>query len=221
MGAERTLRAGVYLRVSSRDQSHDSQRQALADYVARRGWTVAGTFTDTVVGTARVRPGLTALNEAARKREIDVVVVFRFDRFARSVSHLVGALEEYRALGVDFVSVNDPVDTTTPAGRAMFTIIGAFAELERSILSERVTAGMDAARKRGVKVGRPQGVTPEAAAEAIRVHGGVRAAGRALKVSPTTIQRALARRPETVVGEPPESAVSSVPDPPPSVRPES
>ena len=148
-------RAGIYLRVSSRDQSHDSQRQVLLDYVKARGWTLAGEFTDTVVGVARQRPGLDALNAAVHKRQLDVVVVFRFDRFARSLAHLVLALEAFNAAGVGFVSVNDPVDTTTPTGKAMFAIIGAFAELERSILSERVQAGMAAARARGTKVGRP------------------------------------------------------------------
>ena len=91
----------------------------------------------------------------ARRRKFECVVVWKFDRFARSTSHLLRALEEFSALGIDFVSVTEAIDTSTPAGKMVFTVLGAVAELETSIIRERVIAGQNAARKRGVKFGRP------------------------------------------------------------------
>lgn len=108
-----------------------------------------------VSGRREGRPQLNALMTAARNCEIDCVLVWKFDRFARSTRHLLAALEEFNHLGVRFVSVQDQIDTDTPTGRAMFTIIGAMAELESSLISERVTAGMRAAETRGKHLGRP------------------------------------------------------------------
>ena len=108
-----------------------------------------------VSGRREGRPKLNALMSAARNREIDCVLVWKFDRFARSTRHLLTALEEFNHLGVRFISVQDQVDTDSPMGRAMFTIIGAMAELELSLISERVTAGMKAAEARGKHLGRP------------------------------------------------------------------
>ena len=108
-----------------------------------------------VSGRREGRPRLNALMTVARNREIDCVLVWKFDRFARSTRHLLTALEEFNHLGVRFVSVQDQVDTDSPMGRAMFTIIGAMAELESSLISERVTAGMKAAEARGKHLGRP------------------------------------------------------------------
>jgi DNA invertase Pin-like site-specific DNA recombinase len=108
-----------------------------------------------VSGRREGRPHLNALMAAARNREIDCVLVWKFDRFARSTRHLLAALEEFNHLGVRFVSVQDQIDTDSPMGRAMFTIIGVMAELEASLLSERVTAGMRAAEARGKHLGRP------------------------------------------------------------------
>ena len=112
-----------------------------------------------VSGRREGRPQLNALMAAARNHEIDCVLVWKFDRFARSTRHLLAALEEFNHLGVRFVSVQDQVDTDSPMGRAMFTIIGAMAELESSLISERVTAGMRAAEARGKHLGRP--ATPQ------------------------------------------------------------
>lgn len=107
-------------------------------------------------GRKQGRPQLDALMKAARNYECDCVLVWKFDRFARSTRHLLTALEEFDHLGIRFVSVQDQVDTSSPMGKAMFTIIGAMAELESSLISERVTAGMAAAKSRGKHVGRPR-----------------------------------------------------------------
>jgi DNA invertase Pin-like site-specific DNA recombinase len=109
-----------------------------------------------VSGRREGRPQLNALMTAVRNREVDCVLVWKFDRFARSTGHLLAALEEFDHLGVRFISVQDQIDTDSPMGRAMFTIIGAMAELESSLISERVTAGMKAAKARGRHLGRPQ-----------------------------------------------------------------
>ena len=116
------------------------------------------------------RPNLDRLLADVRRRKFDVVVVWRFDRFARSTSHLLRALEEFQALGVDFVSVTEAIDTSTPAGKMVFTVLGAVAELERSIIRERVIAGQKAARRRGVRSGRPN-VSPLAEIEKLRKTG--------------------------------------------------
>ena len=134
-----------------------------------------------------------ALMLAARRREIDVVAVWRFDRFARSLSHLVVALTEFRALGVQFVSHQEGIDTSTPIGMAMFQIAGAMAELEANLARERVQAGLDAARARGVVVGRPRAaLTPQEAEEAVHRHGGLRPAAKALGLAPSLLARRLA-----------------------------
>jgi len=128
----------------------------LRGYAERAGLDVIRDYCDVAVsGRREGRPQLNALMIAARKREIDCVLVWKFDRFARSTRHLLAALEEFDHLGIRFVSVQDQIDTDSPMGRAMFTIIGAMAELESSLISERVTAGMKAAEARGRHLGRP------------------------------------------------------------------
>src|SRR5437867_8077000 len=133
------------------------QVTALREYVSRRGWTLAGDYIDNAIsGSRESRPALDRLMADARRRVFDAVAVFRFDRFARSVSHLARALDEFRALGIEFVSLHEAIDTSTPMGRAMFHIAGAFAELEREIIRERVKAGLQNARRRGKRLGRPR-----------------------------------------------------------------
>jgi DNA invertase Pin-like site-specific DNA recombinase len=149
-------RAALYLRVSTPDQKPDLQFDGLRAYAARAGLDIVQDFCDVgVSGRREGRPQLNALMASVRNREIDCVVVWKFDRFARSTRHLLAALEEFNHLGVRFVSVQDQIDTDSPMGRAMFTIIGAMAELESSLISERVTAGMRAAETRGKHLGRP------------------------------------------------------------------
>src|SRR5271165_2348948 len=149
-------RTALYLRVSTPEQKPDLQYDGLRGYAARAGLQVVQDYYDVgVSGRREGRPHLSALMTAVRNREIDCVLVWKFDRFARSTRHLLVALEEFDHLGVRFISVQDQIDTDSPMGRAMFTIIGAMAELESSLISERVTAGMKAAEARGRHLGRP------------------------------------------------------------------
>ena len=161
-------RAAVYVRVSTAnksrqggavtfDQNPEVQEQPLRDLATQRGWVVHHVYSDRASGAADRRPGLDALLRDARRGEFDVVIVWRFDRFARSVRQLVLALEEFRSLGIDFVSHQEALDTSTPMGKALFTIIAAMAELERSVIRERVVAGLEYARRHGTKSGKPIG----------------------------------------------------------------
>ncbi len=152
-------RAAVYARVSTKDKGQDVETQLmpLREYCRYRGLQIVEEFIDAgISGSKEKRPALDRLMLQARKRKVDVVIVVRFDRFARSVSHLLKALEEFNALGVDFISVNESIDTSTPMGKMVFTIIGAVAEMERALIRERVKAGMDRFAKQGGKFGRPQ-----------------------------------------------------------------
>jgi DNA invertase Pin-like site-specific DNA recombinase len=132
------------------------QTRELKEYIERRGWRLAGEYVDIgISGTKEKRPELDRLMSDAHKRRFDVVCVWRFDRFARSVSHLLRALETFKALGIDFISFSEQMDTSTPAGKMVFTVLGAVAELERSLIIERVRAGMRNARAKGKLIGRP------------------------------------------------------------------
>lgn len=150
------MRAAIYCRVSTFDQSVSMQLRELRQYAKRRGWKIASEFVDEGVSGAKAsRPQLDKLMQDAHKRKFDAVVVWKFDRFARSVSHLLRALETFDSLGIAFVSLSESIDTSTPAGKMVFTVLGAVAELERSLIGERVRAGIRAARARGVRLGRP------------------------------------------------------------------
>jgi len=127
-----------------------------SEYCNRRGWAVAGEYVDIgISGTKEKRPELDRLMADAHRRKFDVVVVWSFDRMARSVSHLLRVLETFNSLGIGFVSLREQIDTSTPAGKMVFTVLGAVAELERSLIAERVRAGMRNARAKGAKIGRP------------------------------------------------------------------
>jgi DNA invertase Pin-like site-specific DNA recombinase len=132
------------------------QTRELNEYCLRRGWTVVGEYVDVgISGTKEKRPELDRLLGDAHSRRFDAVVVWKFDRFARSVLHLLRALENFQALGIDFVSLSEQLDTSTPTGKMVFTVLGAVAELERSLIVERVRAGMRNARAKGKRIGRP------------------------------------------------------------------
>jgi len=149
------LRAALYARVSTANNGQDPtvQTRELEEYCQRRGWKVAGQYIDVgISGTKERRPQLDRLIADAHRRKFDAVVVWKFDRFARSVSHL---LETFKALGIEFVSLSEQMDTSTPTGKMVFTVLGAVAELERSLIAERVKAGMRNARAKGKRVGRP------------------------------------------------------------------
>lgn len=150
-------RVALYMRVSTIEQKPDLQIDELRAYAERAGMEIAEEYLDVAVsGKKQGRPQLDALMTAARDRAFDQVLVWKFDRFARSTKHLLSALEEFDHLGIGFVSLRDQIDTSSPMGRAMFTLVGAMAELESSLISERVTAGMKAAKAKGKHVGRPR-----------------------------------------------------------------
>jgi DNA invertase Pin-like site-specific DNA recombinase len=150
------MRTALYLRVSTLRQKSDLQADGLRRYAVRAGLEVVAEYRDIAVsGRKEGRPQLQALMQAARHHEFACILVWKFDRFARSVSHLLGALEEFNYLGIRFISVQDQVDTASPIGKAMFTIIGTMAELESSLISERVKADMATARVWGKRRGRP------------------------------------------------------------------
>ncbi len=160
--------AALYVRVSTTAKSKrgdavnfiqnpDVQEQPLRDLVAQRGWAVHRVYSDRASGAKEKRPGLSALLADARRGLFGAVVVWRFDRFARSVPQLVLALEEFRSLGIDFISHQESLDSSTPMGKAMFTVIAAMAELERNIIRERVIAGLEYANANGTRSGRPVG----------------------------------------------------------------
>jgi len=149
-------RTVLYMRVSTADQKPDLQVDNLRDYAKRANLQIDHEYLDVAVsGRKEGHPQLNALMKAARNREFDCVLVWKFDRFARSTRHLLTALEEFDHLAIRFISMQDQIDTSSPMGKAMFTIIGAMAELESSLISERVTAGMQAAKARGKQMGRP------------------------------------------------------------------
>ena len=135
----------------------ETQAVALCEYAVHRGFEIAGEYRDEgISGSKDSRPALDRLMKDARARKFDVVIVARFDRFARSVSHLLRALEEFSHLGIDFVSLSESIDTSTPMGRMIFTVLGAVAELERNLIKERVHMGISRARKQGKALGRPR-----------------------------------------------------------------
>ncbi|MGD1156162.1 MAG: recombinase family protein [Terriglobia bacterium] len=150
-------KAAIYARVSTNNgQDPSMQTRELEEFCQRRGWELVGCYVDSgVSGSKESRPELDRLMTDAHQRRFDAVLVWKLDRFGRSLRHLVNALAELGALGVAFVSLRDNLDLSTPSGRLMFQIIGAMAEFERSLIVERVKAGMRNARAKGKRIGRP------------------------------------------------------------------
>lgn len=164
---------GIYARVSTRGKHQDLETQLLPlrAYASKRGWEIREFTDEGISGSKSSRPGLDKLMAAARSRKIDGVVVARFDRFARSTRHLVTALEEFQALGVEFVSLNESIDTSTPMGKMIYTVLAAMAELERGIIQERIHAGLDRARKQGKVLGRKRLIVSKDRVESMRAEG--------------------------------------------------
>lgn len=191
----RTLfRAGLYARVSTHDQQTlPMQNRALREYAARRGWIIALQIREVGSGASE-RELREKLLAAARRREIDVVLVWRLDRWGRSVADLVTTLQELSHLGVGFVSITEALDLTTPAGRAMAGLLAVFAEFEREILRERVRAGLAHARQNGKRLGRPPTAARKAdAVQKLYDHGISKAAiARRLRIGRTSVRRMLA-----------------------------
>jgi len=190
----RMFRAALYSRVSTNDQHTLSmQSRNMREYAARRGWSIAMQVREVGSGAAQ-REAREKLLDAARRREIDIVVVWRLDRWGRSVTDLLATLQELEHLGVGFVSLTEALDLTTPSGRAMAGLLAVFAEFEREILRERVRAGLADAKRNGQRLGRP--MTAGLQADKVRkLHrAGVSKAeiARRLRIGRTSVRRILA-----------------------------
>jgi DNA invertase Pin-like site-specific DNA recombinase len=166
-------RAAIYARVSTHNgQNPEMQLDEVHVFCRRRHWEVVGEYVDTgISGSKEHRPALDRLLSDCRRRQVDAVVVYRYDRFARSLRQLVNALEEFRALGIDFVSLHEGVDTSTPNGRLVFGIFASIAEFERELIRDRVRSGLAAARAKGKKLGRPRVAVDIARIASLRAQG--------------------------------------------------
>lgn len=170
----RRVLAAAYARVSTLNSGQDPtmQTRELREFCERRGWEIFDCYVDNgVSGKKDSRPQLNRMMRDAHARRFDVVVCWRFDRFSRSVSHLCRALETFHALGIQFVSLSEQVDTTTPTGKLVFTILGAVAEGERNLIAERVRAGLKNARAKGKTLGRPRVDVDATRIESLRASG--------------------------------------------------
>ncbi len=187
------MRVALYARVSTAGQNPEVQLTALRQHCAQRELTITEEFIDHgVSGAKEKRPALDRLNKTAWHGQFQAVLVWRFDRFARSVKHLLSALEHFRSLNIHFISLQEQFDTSSPIGQAMFTIIGAMAQLERDILRDRVKAGLERARARGVRLGRPTVARSIYYISFLHREGmSIPAIARKLKCSRSTIRRRL------------------------------
>jgi DNA invertase Pin-like site-specific DNA recombinase len=183
----------IYCRVSTDDQTVENQKRDLLRYCESRELTDVDVFEDVgVSGAQDSRPALDKLMEQVRKHRYSSVLVWKFDRFARSTSHLLQALQEFRDLGVNFISYSEGIDTSTAIGKMVFTFLSAIAEFERSLLQERVRAGMARAKAEGIHCGRPR--VGFDVGEALRLHRegmGVRRIAKRLGVSRSTVHRTI------------------------------
>ena len=188
-----TKKAAIYCRVSTSDQKTDMQLMDLRKYAKDRGMSIHQEYVDNgISGSIKKRPALDKLMADAKKKRFDLVVVWRFDRFARSSRHLVEALHTFRHLGIDFISFNENIDTSSPLGEAIFTIISAMSQLERDIIRERVKAGLKTARNKGKTLGRPKLSVDINKIKEMQNNGdSVRDIARRMNVSTATVSRLL------------------------------
>jgi DNA invertase Pin-like site-specific DNA recombinase len=191
------MRVALYARVStSVGQSPEMQLAELREYAARRGWEVFGEYVDSgVSGSKESRPELNRLMADAHRRYFDIVLCWKIDRFGRSLKHLVNALADLDCYGIAFVSLRDNLDLSTPSGRLMFQIIGAMAEFERSLIQERVRAGLRNAKLKGKTLGRPPLALDRERIARLRASGAsIREISAQLEVSTATVHKALRQR---------------------------
>ncbi len=190
------MRVALYARCSTADQSVDLQLDGLRDYAKVRGFTVVEEYLDEGVSGARARrPALDRLLADAHRRRFDGVLVWRLDRLARSVRHLVNVAADLESLGIDLVVLDQAIDTGTSAARFLFHTLAAVGELERDLIRERTVAGLAAAKRRGKRLGRPRVHVPRAKAQALLAEGSsVSEVARILGVARSTLQRALPKK---------------------------
>lgn len=197
------IRAALYARISTLNHGQDPEVQLgeLREYCQRRGFAIAHEYVDRgISGSRERRPALDKLLADCRKRLVDAVVVYRYDRFARSLRQLVNALEEFRSLGIDFISIREGTDTSTPNGRLVFGIFASIAEFERELIRDRVRSGLAAAKAKGKRVGRPRVAVDVRRIESLRRQGRSWAEiTRETGVSKGTAQRAIAELPKIPV----------------------
>lgn len=193
------FRAGLYARVSTNDQQTLAmQNRSMREYAARRGWTITMQVREVNSGAVR-REAREKLIEAARRREIDVVLVWRLDRWGRSVTDLLATLQELDHLGVGFVSLTEALDLTTAAGRAMAAMLAVFAAFEREILQERTRAGLAHARENGQRLGRPltAGLQADEIRKLYRADLSKSEIARRLQIGRTSVRRIIGERKRT------------------------
>ncbi len=185
-------RVGIYARVSSNRQCPESQLLPLREYATARGFEIVSEYVDVISGSKDSRPELARLMADAAKRRLDAVAVWKFDRFARSTRHLVTALEQFNVLGVDFISLSESIDTSTPMGKMVFTVLAAVAELELSLIRERVVMGLERAKAQGKQLGRPMIEANEEQLLTLSEQGlSSRQIAKQLSLSPSTVLRRL------------------------------
>ncbi len=197
------MRVALYSRVSTNGKGQDTEVQAreLREYAARRSWEIVEEFTDNgVSGAKESRPALDRLIQDAKRRKFDAILCWKLDRIGRSLKHLVNLLAELEAVGVALVSFSDNLDLSTPQGRLMFQIIGAMAEFERSLIQERVKAGLRNARAKGKRIGRPPLAVDSGRIATLRTQGrSIRQIARELGCSPALVHKTLADSRKTFV----------------------
>jgi DNA invertase Pin-like site-specific DNA recombinase len=187
------MKAAIYARVSTVDQDPENQLLELRRYVEARGWQAVEFVDRGVSGAKDRRPALDALLKDAKRRRFDVLVCWRLDRLGRNLRHLVTTLEDLQHIGVQFVSLGEGIDATTPAGKLQLHILAALAEFERGRIRERVLAGLDRVKRQGRRLGRPERKVPESVLAPVRGLP-VREAARRLGVSPATAHRWLSQK---------------------------
>jgi DNA invertase Pin-like site-specific DNA recombinase len=191
-------RAGLYMRVSTVDQHPETQLNDLRQMAGQRGLEIVAEYTDRISGTKAKRPGLDQMMTDARRGRFDVVLVWASDRIARSVKHFLEVLDELSRSNIEYVSFRENIDTGGPLGRAIIIIVGAVAELERSLIVERVRAGMRRARLDGQRIGRVPLVLDSAAIQLDRQRGqSIRQIAKGHRISTATVQRVLHRQATT------------------------
>ena len=198
------MKTGLYARISTTEKTQDPELQLkdLRQYALARGWTIYSEYIDTCSGAKDRRPELDRLLDDARKRRIDSILVWRLDRFGRSLKHLIVTLDELRQLGISFISYSENLDLSTSTGQLLFHLLGAFAEFERNLIRERVKAGMQNAKNKGKHVGRRSLID----IEFLKIVGSMQGRGmslrqiaKELKVSKSLVHKTLKIwRPETV-----------------------